>query len=331
MTPPAEHGTNAMSDLSFERDAFLELLTEALRAGPGSPAWHDAVLHLRDAGARADLPDYQLLLRAREHLESGKGWRSVRAGPQFTRDLLDALAREGDGASATCLTTWLSVFAALVIVVALAGLVVLLRGGDRSPSEAATPLATQLMARVLHETGFDAPPDAERWQTVGTLPLKFDRGLRPGGAGDNVVGGLVAADTLSASQVFAIDAVIRLRKPTDDIVPQLFVASSDGFIHASGTASLELALLLQGTNVKLALPSGELLSLLRLDASRPTELKLRLALDAQTVVVEVDDQRLWAGAHGLGDTAPRRVGVRFLQSKPAGESFSFQRFRVLVP
>jgi hypothetical protein len=188
-----------------------------------------------------------------------------------------------------------------------------------------------LFTRVLHETSFEASPDAERWHPVGTLPLKCDRGLRPTGGGENVGGGLVAADPIPANQTFAIDSIIRLRKPSDDLVPQLFVASSDGFIPATGTAERELALLLQGSTVKLALPSGELLSLLRLDASRPPELKLKLALDAQAAVVEVDDKRLWTGPHGLGDTAPRRVGVRFLQSRPGGEASSFQRFRVLVP
>ena len=39
-----------MSQTNIEADPFLKLLTDALRAGPGSPEWHQAVAQLREGG-----------------------------------------------------------------------------------------------------------------------------------------------------------------------------------------------------------------------------------------------------------------------------------------
>ncbi|MBW3608058.1 MAG: hypothetical protein KY463_06835 [Actinobacteria bacterium] len=75
---------------NIQTDPFFELLTDALRAGPGSPAWHNAVQKLRGAGAEGS-DEYKLLCAARERLESGREFRSVRAGPDFTRRLFTEL------------------------------------------------------------------------------------------------------------------------------------------------------------------------------------------------------------------------------------------------
>ena len=60
-----------MTELDFESDDFLSLLTDALRAGPGSPPWHEALQRLR-AGGIQHADEYRLLVTAREHLESGR-------------------------------------------------------------------------------------------------------------------------------------------------------------------------------------------------------------------------------------------------------------------
>jgi len=60
--------------LDFESDLQLVALTDALRAGPGSPEWRDAVARIRaQGGDQAD--EYLLLCTAREHLASGKSYR----------------------------------------------------------------------------------------------------------------------------------------------------------------------------------------------------------------------------------------------------------------
>src|SRR5215218_3674787 len=82
-----------MPTLDFESDQFLQLLTDALRAGPGSPEWHEAVEVLRTNGS-GEHDEHRLLIAARENLEKGKEYRSVRAGPGFARKLNEALDSE---------------------------------------------------------------------------------------------------------------------------------------------------------------------------------------------------------------------------------------------
>ena len=78
-----------MSTQIDTNEPFLTLLTDALRAGPGSPEWHQAVAQLKLSGENVD--EYKLLIEAREALESGRDYRSVRAGAGFTKKLLNEL------------------------------------------------------------------------------------------------------------------------------------------------------------------------------------------------------------------------------------------------
>jgi len=81
------------TETQFDSDQFLKLLTEALRAGPGSPEWHEAVNQLKTSSL-ADADEYRMLINAREHLESGRDYRSIRAGPEFTRKVMRAIDEE---------------------------------------------------------------------------------------------------------------------------------------------------------------------------------------------------------------------------------------------
>src|SRR4051794_16801846 len=80
-------------EAQFDSDQFLKLLTEALRAGPGSPQWHEAVNQLKNSSI-ADADEYRMLINAREHLESGRDYRSIRAGAGFTRKVMAAIDQE---------------------------------------------------------------------------------------------------------------------------------------------------------------------------------------------------------------------------------------------
>jgi hypothetical protein len=103
----------------FESDQFLKLLTDALRAGPGSPQWHEAVGQLRaDGSTEAD--EYRLLLQAREDLESGREYRSVRAGAGFTRKVMDGIEQEGAGGPEKVPTTNLLAILGLIGIVGVA-------------------------------------------------------------------------------------------------------------------------------------------------------------------------------------------------------------------
>src|SRR5438105_4756971 len=82
----------AMATIDLNDERMFELVTEALRAGPGSPQWHQAVTLLRESGESGE--DYAVLLAAREHLESGREYRAVKAGPKFTRKVMEEIDKE---------------------------------------------------------------------------------------------------------------------------------------------------------------------------------------------------------------------------------------------
>ena len=92
----------------IELDPFFQLLTDALRAGPGSPEWHQAVSRVK-AGETGQDDEYALLVQARENLATGKEYRQVQAGAGFTRKLLsnieaDAAAKKKSPLSASLIS-----------------------------------------------------------------------------------------------------------------------------------------------------------------------------------------------------------------------------------
>src|SRR5882757_4169178 len=101
-----------MPDTAIESDPLFTLLTDALRAGPGSPQWSQAVAAIRTRGAEGD--EYQALITARDNLESGRDYRSVRAGAGFTRKVLSSIEQTGEPAAAGFrTTTWVAALSAL--------------------------------------------------------------------------------------------------------------------------------------------------------------------------------------------------------------------------
>src|SRR5438034_11400942 len=78
----------AMTELDFESDPKLELLTDALRAGPGTPQWRQALSAVEHTPG-AD--EFKALYTARERLASGRTYREVRAGPGFARKVFEAI------------------------------------------------------------------------------------------------------------------------------------------------------------------------------------------------------------------------------------------------
>src|SRR3954451_13959202 len=130
-----------MPELDFETDSFLQLLTDALRAGPGSPSWHEALQRLRSGGIEhAD--EYRLLVTAREHLESGRSYRSIRAGTGFTQRLMSAIdeesARGGPRRPQTASLIAIGAAAEMVIVLGVVGYL-LWTAAQRSSTPAENP------------------------------------------------------------------------------------------------------------------------------------------------------------------------------------------------
>src|SRR5258706_10268300 len=81
--------------MDLESEQFMTLLTDALRAGPGSPEWHQAVGVLRASGGSKGADEMQMLVRAREDLESGRDYRAVKAGAGFTQKVMAGIEEEG--------------------------------------------------------------------------------------------------------------------------------------------------------------------------------------------------------------------------------------------
>src|SRR5256885_363896 len=99
----------------FETDQFLKLLTDALQAGPGTPQWHEAVTRLR-ASSEPEADEYRMLVEARENLESGRDYRSVRAGPGFTRKVMEGIEKEEAMPSAAPPTANILAIVALLVI-----------------------------------------------------------------------------------------------------------------------------------------------------------------------------------------------------------------------
>src|SRR2546421_4832563 len=114
--------------IDLQSEQFMTLLTDALRSGPGSPEWHQAVKILRASDQNVD--EYTLLYAAREHLESGKEFRSVRAGAGFTRKVLDGIDEEAKTPGVpTANIIALIAAGVILVIVAIVGMM-LLKGGN---------------------------------------------------------------------------------------------------------------------------------------------------------------------------------------------------------
>ena len=130
-----------MPDVQIESDPLFQLLTDALRAGPQSAEWSQAVARVRETGS-GETDEYKLLLQARENLESGKEYKSVRAGTEFTRNLFGKIDEEKEAAKAKGLPTanLLAVGAGVVLLAVIAVIAFLIgRGGGNKPAEEVLP------------------------------------------------------------------------------------------------------------------------------------------------------------------------------------------------
>src|SRR6266567_2091299 len=159
-----------MTETQFDSDQFLKLLSEALRAGPGSPQWHEAVNQLKNSSL-ADADEYRMLINAREHLESGRDYRSVRAGPGFTRKVMSAIDEEAAAQSPAppSAGTIAIVAAAGIIAIVVIVLIIWYRGGTPQPSP--NDLGAIVFAQTIISTDFTQtqaiPPE---WRTFGLPP-----------------------------------------------------------------------------------------------------------------------------------------------------------------
>ncbi|MDB5291474.1 MAG: hypothetical protein JWL69_2715 [Phycisphaerales bacterium] len=315
-----------MPPANIEADPFFVLLTDALRAGPGSPAWHDAVSKLREQGAQGN-DEYTLLIAARENLEGGKEYRAVRPGPDFTRKVMQGVDEEPVGGRPRSIptATLLAIFCGIAILAALG--YVGYRMSQSEPSAQAAIDDLQNKANRFFDTAAAASftgPLPQGWQKIGALPLDTADGLRPAPAADSGTaakgGGVAWSGTMPADQAFALEVSVRSLETAGPILLEAFVSTDPKFSAETGTSSHDLVWQLQGQSQRVIV-GGNGRQLSETPAPFVAGNSVRLVVDRDVAIIEVSApdkkwHRIWAGAHEMG-ASPRSVGVRFLQTGPA--------------
>ncbi|HWE02324.1 MAG TPA: hypothetical protein VG326_07910 [Tepidisphaeraceae bacterium] len=317
-----------MPPANIENDPFFELLTDALRAGPGSPQWHEAVTTLRGRGSEGD-DEMRLLIEARENLESGRGYRAVRAGQGFTRKLMGQIenaSASGPGRGIPT-ATLIAVVCGLLIVGVVAYVVNRLAPHEVGSSQQIDNLqdkSHRFFDTMTTATFAGAMP--EGWVAIGSLPLDEANGLRPAAAADkgakDLGGGVRWSKTVEPAQAFAMEVSVDAPEPSGALLLEAFVSADANFSADKGTSSHDLVWQLHGREQRVLL-GGSSQSLLATPTFNHGDM-VRLILDQNVAIIEVvsaggKTQRLWAGPHDLGKN-PRYVGVRFLQTGASGKA-----------
>jgi hypothetical protein len=301
--------------IDIDADPFLKLLTDALRAGPGSPEWHQAVLKLRDGGER-NLDEYNLLIAARERLESGRAYREVRPGPGFTRRVMTGIdAEPAPGRHALPAATVIAIAGAIVVLLVLASVGFwLLHGSPANPGE---DLSNAYFGTTIAEVKFNAPlPPA--WHMLGPTPLDPAKGLRPTTistteeSAEYDGGGIVLTNGLSADQPFAVEATFRIQRVTDDVIPELFVTDQPEFDVDRATSPHELVWLVREGHAKVVLPDQQFAGSSERVSDGQT-LTVRVVVGQHTAQLVNGRRTIWSGPSQLAADRPRYVGIRLLR------------------
>jgi hypothetical protein len=303
--------------LDFDSDPALKLLSDALRAGPESPQWREAVDRFGGDGP-LNGDERALLYRVREDLASGRSYREVRAGPGFTRKVLAAVEEEREGRRKAVPAVNLVFILSALVIVGLIGAVAywVSRGGSGDTTARPPQDLAQLsfVDTALNLTFESAPPAG--WQPFGQLPLTFSRGVRPGVAAeaDGYIGGALMWDTpIAPDQPVSIEVTLRqLAGGGGDVIPQVFVTDTPTFSDDRATTPHELVWLLRDGQAGVVLPSGRVPGEgLTVKPSLP-RLQVQITLNRTSAAIEAGGKKLWTGEHGLSESRPRYIGIRFL-------------------
>ena len=298
-------------------DPRLRLLTDALRAGPGSAEWAAAVVEAQSIGPTPGADEYAVLLAARERLAAGRAYRSVRAGPGFGRRLMAKVDADVAARPRSPLSAGLFAYVGVGLAVGALGLVVALV--LRKTSGEGT--GQQELARAYFPTTVASAtlngPLPPGWQTIGSLSLDPGEGLaldadHPVPAGDGYAGGgLVLRKPAPADEPLAVQATFHFGRVGAGCVPQLFVADSADFSADRGVSPHELVWLVQDGQGQVAVADGRVADpRLKIHGGDEIAVKLVVAPGGDAAVV-CNGQVLWTGSSGLSD-APRYAGVRML-------------------
>ena len=310
-----------MSDvIDIESDPFLQLLTDALRAGPGSPEWHQAVSRLRAGNgsgiSKAQLDDYQLLVTAREHLESGRSYREIRPGPGFTRKVLAGIDAEVSaaprGASALPAANLIAILGSMAVLAVLGVIGFWLL--HSAPVQTNEDLANIYFGTTVTAVTFDGPlPGA--WCEVGPMPVDPAHGLRPASTAPTSGydgGGIVTTAGLAPDQPFAVEATLRINHLTNGVIPQVFVTDQPDFDSDRATSPHELVWVIRDGKAQAVLPNGQFSGSTDTIKDGQT-ITVRVVVGREAAQIISGRKTLFAGPSQLAGDRPRFLGVRFLR------------------
>ena len=322
-----------------ETDPMFTLLTDALREGPGSAPWQDAVARLRESGAR-EHDEYRLLIDARQNLEDGKEYRAVRAGAGFTRKLMDQLDDAPPaGTRQFPLATLIAIVCGIAIVAVLGFLIYRVVAppaqGDRQAVEQLAAQANTFFTDI-ETASFDSALPAN-WKQIGSLPLDLTNGLHPA-AGNNVPadagGGAYWLQPLPADKEFTLEVRMSPQASAAGYATEVFVANSNQFNTDRGTSPGELTWLFNGNDQQVVV-DGHVVPIGSLKVMPSV---VRITMGTNVGLVEVYKPhpdgsgsfvRVWSGAHHLGQNG-RYVGVRFLRTgAQAGAASEIKQVKVV--
>ena len=161
----------------IDADPRLRLLSDALRAGPGSPEWAAAVTEAQSVGVPPGIDEYAVLLAARERLAEGRAYRSVRAGPGFGRRLMSRVDADVAARSKSPLSAGLFAYVGVGLVVAVVGLLsALILRSISGEGTGQAELAQAYFSRSF-ATATLTGPLPPGFQSIGSLSLNAANGL----------------------------------------------------------------------------------------------------------------------------------------------------------
>jgi hypothetical protein len=306
------------AESAIEGAALMEVVAEALRAGPGTSQWEVALREVgqaRGASGGDVRAEMELLARIRRELAAGKSWREISAGAGFTRKLMGRIEAEG-GRKEGRPTSWAGWIAGLaLLVLAGIGVYAAVEASRSSPVEKGVTAESQALAfaspRVVWDFGMPWPG---RTSIQGALKLDAS------GDGLRVAAGKVGNVRLGGAALLEVpleDGVVEVtmevpQNLTWNVAAQVFLTNTKVLDAQTAVSEGEWVLQVDKGGAKVVTAG--------LDVATPAAVKrdadgvviYRITLDHGRAVVESAGEKIWEGELGLAEGKERFVGVRFL-------------------
>lgn len=304
-----------MSEAFGDQDGpLMEKVAEALRAGPGTSQWEEALRAVGGAGM-GERAEWELLARVRRDMAAGKSWREVSAGPTFTRKLMGRLEEEGkEGGGGAGWAGWIAGLA-LAVLVGI-GIYAAVQASKSAPTVRTAPAAgTDAVAfsspRVVWDFGMPWPG---RTSIQGALKLDVSGdGLRPAEAkvGNVRVGGAALLEVPLEEGVVEVTMEVP-QNLAWNVGTQVFLTNTTQLDAQTAVSEGEWVLQVDRGGAKVVTGG--------LDVATPAAIKrtpedvviFRITLNQGRATVDSAGERIWEGDLGLAAGKERFVGVRFL-------------------